>query len=151
MPGARRRVVIGHLLPTPLCFVAGFVLGQEGELFGREWQPVWELGWEWVGGAGRAGRGQAHGLSQASRQLRFWDPGLGAALRQPGPKLLSRWPSVHGARSPGSMSAGPLRASETRSTPRGIPNGARFTVILYYGKQSPGAGSLRKGERLVRG
>lgn len=146
-PGARRHAVTGHLLPTPSCLAAVFVLGQKGGLFGNEWQPVWELGWEWVGGVGWAGRGQAHGLSQASRQLRFWDPGLGR------PKAFEQM--VTSAQSPQPRFP-PCQPSESPRDPLHAPRCSPTKPVSSWScalteHKARAAGSLRKGDLLVRG
>lgn len=98
-------------LSTASFFILVFVLGQPGRATCQQMPACLraEVGEGGVG-VGWAGQSQAYELSQASCQLRFWDPGLSVALRQPGPKLLSRWHSVHGACSPLSITASPLRS-----------------------------------------
>lgn len=118
-PADTRRQSIPPFSPKPQPSASFLFQCNRAELFAKEHRPSRS----WAGsGCGRHGPGRSRpgpGLSNASCQLGFWDPGLGKALRRPGPKLSSRWPSVLGARSPSSNPACPLRSLEhlPNSTP----------------------------------
>lgn len=122
VPGASRHWATERpvLLPKAPTFSLVFISVQQGRTIGQRTPapPISKLGWERVRQAW-AGQVKARppGFSSASCQLGFRDPGLGKALRRPGPKLSSRWPSALGARSPPPVPACPLRSLALNSTP----------------------------------